>query len=128
MDSEAYSRPERRTALIARELACYCINIAVLSKTRLAEEGSVDELKGGFTFFWKGKAKDEERIHGVGLASKTSVLKQLPDLPTSVNERLMKFRFPLNRTRHVTLISAYVPTFTSSDEVKKAFLKSSAPS
>lgn len=121
MDREASSRPERRTALIARELARYRIDIAALSETRIAEEGSVDELKGGYTFFWKGKAKDEERIHGVGLAIKTSLLKQLPGLPTPVNERLMKFRFPLNRTRHITLISAYAPTLTSSDEVKETF-------
>lgn len=33
----------------------------------------------------------------------------------------MKFRFPLNCTRHVTIISAYAPTLTSSDEVKETF-------
>ena len=60
MDREASSRAERRTALIARQLACYHINIAAISKTRVAEEGSVAELKGGYTFFWKGNAKDEE--------------------------------------------------------------------
>lgn len=121
MDRENFSRPERRTALVARELARYRIDIAALSETRLAEEGSVTELKGGYTFFWKGKSKDEDRIHGVGLAIKTSLLKQLPDLPTSINERLMKIRFPVNRTRHATIISAYAPTLTSSDEMKEVF-------
>ena len=121
MDRDTSLRPQRRTALIARELARYQIDIAALSETRLAEEGSVAEPKGGYTFFWKGKAKDEERIHGVGLAIKTSLLSKLPNLPSSVNERLMKLRFPLNRSRHVTLISAYAPTLTSSDEVKEAF-------
>ncbi|KAL6484011.1 hypothetical protein MHYP_G00088840 [Metynnis hypsauchen] len=51
MDREASLRPERRTALIARELARYSIDIAALSETRLAEEGSVAEPKGGYTFF-----------------------------------------------------------------------------
>ncbi|XP_076038059.1 uncharacterized protein LOC143023423 [Oratosquilla oratoria] len=121
MDRENSSRPERRTALVARELARYRIDMAALSETRLPEEGSVAERKGGYTFFWKGKSKDEDRIHGVGLAIKTSLLKQLPDLPTSINERLMKIRFPLDRSRHATIISAYAPTLTSSDEAKEAF-------
>ena len=33
----------------------------------------------------------------------------------------MKLRFPLNPSRHVTVISAYAPTLTSSDEAKDAF-------
>ncbi|XP_076069804.1 uncharacterized protein LOC143041683 [Oratosquilla oratoria] len=121
MDRENSSRPERRTALVARELARYRIDMAALSETRLPEEGSVAERKGGYTFFWKGKSKDEDRIHGVRLAIKTSLLKQLPDLPTSISERLMKIRFPLDRSRHATIISAYAPTLTSSDEAKEAF-------
>ena len=79
------------------------------------------EPKGGYTFFWRGKAKDEDRIHGVGLAIKTSLCKQLPDLPTPVSELLMKLRFLLNPSCHVTVVSAYVPTLTSSDEAKDAF-------
>ena len=91
------------------------------SETRLAEEGSIAESKGGCTFFWKGKAKDEDRMHGVGLAIKTSLSRQLPELPTPVSERLMKLRFRLNPFRHVTVISAYAPNLTSSDEAKDAF-------
>ena len=121
MDRDTSSRPDRRTALIARELSRYNIDIAALSETRLAEEGSLAEPKGGYTFFWRGKAKDEDRIHGVGLAIKTSLCRQLPDLPTPVSERLMKLRFPLNSSRHATVISAYAPTLTSSDEIKDAF-------
>ena len=96
LDRDAFSRPERRTALIAGELGKYQIDIAALSETRLAEEGSVVEPKGGYTFFWREKAKDGDRIHGVGLAIKTSLCRQLPDLPTPVRERLMKLRLPLN--------------------------------
>ena len=69
LDRDTSLRPERRTALIARELGKYQIDIAALSETsRIADEGSVAEPKGGYTFFWRGKAKDEDRIHGVGLA------------------------------------------------------------
>ena len=122
-DRESASRPERRTALLARELARYRIDIAALSETRLADEGSIEERKGGYTFFWKGKPENEDRIHGVGLAIRSSLLRQLPDLPTCVNERLIKLRFPLHPSRHVTVISAYAPTLTSSDEVKDSFYK-----
>ena len=95
----------------------YRIDVAALSETRHAEEGSVVEPKGGYTFLWRGKAKDEDRLHGVGLAIKTSLCRQLPDLPTLVSERLMKLRLPLNPSRHVTVISAYAPTLTSSEEL-----------
>ena len=72
LDWDASSRLERKTALITRELGKYQIDIAANSETRLAEEGSTVEPKGGYTFFWRGKAKYEDRIHGVGLAIKTS--------------------------------------------------------
>ena len=121
LDRDASSRPERRTALIVRELGIYQIDIAALSETRLAEESSIAEPKGGYTFFWRGKAKDGDRIHGVGLAIKISLCRPLPDLPTPVSELLMKLRFPLNPSRHVTVISAYAPTLASSDEAKDAF-------
>ena len=121
LDRDASSRPERRTALIARELDKYQIDIVALSETRLAEEGSIAEPKGGYTFFWRGKAKDEDRLHGVGLAIKTLLCRQLPDIPTPVSEQLMKLRFPLNPSRHVTVINAYAPTLTGSDEAKDAF-------
>ena len=65
--------------LIARELGKYQTDIATLSETRLAEEGSIAEPKGGYTFFWRGKAKVEDKVHGVGLAIKTSLCRQLPD-------------------------------------------------
>ena len=113
--------PKRRTALIARELGKYQIDVATLSETSLVEEVSIAEPTGEYTFFWRGKAKDEDRIHGARLAIKTSFYRQLPDLPTPVSERLMKLHFPLTPSRHVTVISAYSPTLTSSDEAKDAF-------
>ena len=45
LDQDAFSRPERRTALIARELGKYQTDIAALSETKLVEEGSVAEPK-----------------------------------------------------------------------------------
>ena len=41
LDRETTNRPERRTALVAMELAKYNIDIAVLSETRFHASGSL---------------------------------------------------------------------------------------
>jgi len=46
MDSDSFHRPARRTTLIAAELHRYNIDIAALSETRLADEGSLTEVGG----------------------------------------------------------------------------------
>ena len=74
-------------------------------------------------FFWKGKSQTEDRVHGVGFAIRTTLLKNISDLPAGISERLMKMRIPLSHSRYVTVISAYAPTLTSSDEVKELFYK-----
>ena len=58
-------RPERRTALIAKELERYSIDIAALQETRLQGQGQLREDK--FTFFWSGRS-DEKREAGVAFA------------------------------------------------------------
>ncbi|XP_072181335.1 craniofacial development protein 2-like [Diadema setosum] len=121
MDRDDAARPQRRTALVAKELSRYNIDIAALSETRIAEEGSLTEPTTGYTFFWKGKAQNEDRIHGVGLAIKTSLMRQISDLPTGISERLMTLRLPLSHKRHATIISAYAPTLTSSEEAIEEF-------
>ena len=64
---------------------------------------------------------DEDRIHGVELAIKSSLMEQLPTLSIGVNERLMKLRLPLGRNRYATIISAYAPTLTSPEETIEQF-------
>lgn len=51
-----------QTAIISRELKRFQIDIAALSETRLDDEGQLREEKGGYTFYWKGKTADEQRI------------------------------------------------------------------
>ena len=48
-DSE--DRPQRRSALVARELARLDIDIAALSEVRFAEQGSLREDGAGYTLF-----------------------------------------------------------------------------
>ena len=115
------SRPQRRTALIANELSRYNINRAAISETLLAEEGSLTESDGGYTFFWKGEALHEDRIHGVGFVIKPKLLKQIPSLPTGVNARLMKLCLPISKKRFIAIISMYAPTMTCSKEIREQF-------
>ena len=49
LDREGTSRPERRRALIDRELDRYKVDIAALSETRLADVG--EEHEANYTFF-----------------------------------------------------------------------------
>ncbi|VDL91911.1 unnamed protein product [Schistocephalus solidus] len=44
------NRPERRMSLVARELACYKMDIAALSETRFSEQGQLEEVGSSYTF------------------------------------------------------------------------------
>ena len=49
----ATDRPERRTSLVAMELAKYNIDIAILSETRFHASGGLNDL--AYTFYCSGK-------------------------------------------------------------------------
>ena len=60
-DTVNANRPEPRSALIAKELGHYWMDIIALLETRLAEEGSFAEETGSYTLFWSGKSKTCKR-------------------------------------------------------------------
>jgi len=97
-------------AFIAAELSRYNVDIAALSESRLADEGSLTEVGGGYTFSWKGLHSDDRRIHGVGFAIRTSLLSQITESPVGINAPLMTLRLPLIKGRYMTVVSAYAPT------------------
>ena len=115
--------PSRRPALAAAKLNRYSIDIAALSETRLADEGSLTEVGERYTFFWKGLPEAFPRIHGVGFAIRSTLLPQ-PETPVAVSERLMILRIPLIKGRFMTLVSAYAPTLTRLQRLyKRPFLR-----
>ena len=122
-DRDDSSRPERRTALVAMELARYNIDVAALSETRLADEGQISETGAGYTFFWKGKTAEEPRLHGVGFAIRNSLVRMHNLLPVHVSERITTLRIPLQHG-HVTIVSVYAPTLDSEVDVKESFYAS----
>ena len=121
LDRKKAKRPERRTALIARELKRYKLPIVALSETRFEGEGDLTEREAGYTFFWSGRKADEKRESGVGFAIRSSLVSKLDQPPKGINDRLMTLRLSLQGKRFATLISAYAPTLTNPDEVKETF-------
>ncbi|BHF85095.1 hypothetical protein SprV_1002825300 [Sparganum proliferum] len=114
LDNPRSNRPERRTALVARELARYKVDIAALSETRFSEQGQLEEVGAGYTFFWSGRPRTERRDAGVAFAIRNDIVGRLPCLPQGINDRLMSLRLPLRRRgKFATIISAYAPPLTS---------------
>ena len=108
MDDDSPGRPERRTAVVTRELQRFNIDIAALFEARFSDEDQLIGEKSGITLFWVGKPKGERR-GGVGFAIRTSLVKQV-EQPTSINERIMKMRISLSRGRYLSMLSVYAPT------------------
>ena len=111
----------RPSAIVARELDRYGLDIAALSETRILGESMFEEIGGGYTFFLKGKPVGDKHYHGVGFAIRTKLVKHLDGmLPVGINERLMTMSFPLEGSI-LSIISAYAPTLAQSDETKDYF-------
>ena len=118
---ETKRRAERPSAVIARELSRYDIDIAALSETRISGETILEEVGGGYTFFLIGRPEGFKREYGVGFAIKSKLVGCLNGkYPKGINERLMSMELPLTGCT-LTLISAYAPTLQSSAEMKGIF-------
>ena len=72
LDREAADRPEKRTALVAMELAKYNNDIAALCETRFSESGSLSDLE--YSFFRRCKPEGERTEAGVGFAIKMNIV------------------------------------------------------
>ncbi|VDL97217.1 unnamed protein product [Schistocephalus solidus] len=121
LDNPRSNQPERRMALVARELSRYKVDIASLSETRLSEQGQLQEVSAGYTFSWSGWLKTERRDAGVAFAIRNDIVGRLPCLPQGINNRLMSLCLLIRGDLFTTIISAYTPPITSSDAAKDKF-------
>ena len=112
LDREGADRPERRTALVAMELAKYNIDNATLCETSFSESGSLNDLE--YSFFWSGKPEGETREAGVGFAINTDIRHK-----ADINVTTMKL--PVSKDNFATIISVYALTITNPYENKEAF-------
>ncbi|VDL93798.1 unnamed protein product [Schistocephalus solidus] len=95
--------------LVVPELARYKVDIAALSETRLSEQGQLEEVGAGFTFFWSGRPKTERHDAGVAFAIRNDIVGHLPYLPLGNNDRLMSLHRPLQEDKFATIIRTYAP-------------------
>ncbi|VDL98927.1 unnamed protein product [Schistocephalus solidus] len=105
----------------ARELARYKVNIAALNETRFSEQGQLEDVGAGYTYFGSGRPKAERRDAGVAFAIRNVIVGRLPCLPQGINDRLRSLLLPLWGYKFTIIISVYAPPMTSSDAAKDKF-------
>ncbi|VDM05576.1 unnamed protein product [Schistocephalus solidus] len=81
VDNPRSHRSERRTALVARELARYKMDLDALSETRFSEQGQLEEVGAGYTFYWSARTKAEKRDAGGAFPIRKVIAGRLPGLP-----------------------------------------------
>jgi len=119
LDSD--DRHKRRTAIIARELARYKIDIAASSETRLSGETELEEVGARYTLFCMGQPVGQTRQAGIGFVIRTALISQLEQRPQGLSPRLMTMKLHPKRGRSAILISAYAATMSNDDADKEAF-------
>nr|VZI26344.1 unnamed protein product [Spirometra erinaceieuropaei] len=115
------NRPERRTMIVAQELAHYKVDIATLSEICFSEQGQLQEVRAGCTFFRSSRPKAERREEDTPIVPRNDIVGRLSCLPQSVNDRLMSPRLPLQGDELVTISSVYAPPMTGPDKARDKF-------
>ncbi|BHF65569.1 hypothetical protein SprV_0200858200 [Sparganum proliferum] len=85
-DNLRSNRPERRTALVARELARYKVDIDTLSETRFFEQSQLEEVGAGYTFLWSGRPSAERFDAGISSAIGNDIVGRSPCLPQTIKD------------------------------------------
>ncbi|BHF83300.1 hypothetical protein SprV_0802644200 [Sparganum proliferum] len=71
-----------------RGLALNKVDIATLSETQLFEQGQLEEVRAGYTFFWSGRLRAERRDAGVAFAVQNDIAGRLSCLPQAISDNL----------------------------------------
>ncbi|VDN13031.1 unnamed protein product [Dibothriocephalus latus] len=80
------------------------VDIAALSESRFSDEGYVEEVGVGYTFYL-GCPKAERREASVAFAIRTDIVGCLPCLPQDINDCLMSLRLPLRGGKFAIIVS-----------------------
>nr|VZI31455.1 unnamed protein product [Spirometra erinaceieuropaei] len=83
------------------------MGVDTLRKTRLSEQGQLEEVGAGHTFFWRGRQKAERCESVVAFDIQIDTLKQLPCLSHGINDRFITPSLPIWGAKLATTISAY---------------------
>ncbi|KAL1447535.1 hypothetical protein WDU94_013872, partial [Cyamophila willieti] len=111
----------RRTAVVARELKRYDIDIAALQETHLKESGQVEEKHAGYTYFWSGCSEDQPNYYGVALCVKSHLIKKgIVSEPNCYSDRIMSISIR-EQNSDIELINCYAPTMNNDINVIETF-------
>ncbi|BHF69306.1 hypothetical protein SprV_0301235000 [Sparganum proliferum] len=113
--------PERSTHTARQSHYGMRVDIATLSETRFSEQGQLEEVGAGYTFFWSGRPRAERRDADASFAIRNDIVGRLPCLPQGISDRQMSLRLPLRVGRFSTIISAYASPMTGSDIAREKF-------
>ena len=125
-DHDGADWPEWRTALTAKELARYNVQIAAFGKTWLAEEGQLSKLDLGYTFFSIGCSGYVCCEVGLGFAIKSNLVNKLSVPPNGVYDHLMRVQLPVSGKQHATLVSTMPQPWQILMMPRKGFTKTSS--
>ncbi|BHF81822.1 hypothetical protein SprV_0802495600 [Sparganum proliferum] len=115
------SRPERRTALVAREQARYNVEIATLSENSFFEQRQLEEIGAGYTFFWSSRHKAERRDADAAFAIRNDIVGRLPCLQQDINDHLMGLCLPLRGGKSAIIVSVCTSPMTRHDAARGKF-------
>uniref|UniRef100_A0A183SJ69 DUF1214 domain-containing protein n=1 Tax=Schistocephalus solidus TaxID=70667 RepID=A0A183SJ69_SCHSO len=99
-------RPHRATIAIG---GLNQVDIDTLNETRFSEQGQLEEVSAGYTFFWSGRPKAEQCDAGLTFAIRNEIGGGPPGVPQGINDRPMSLRWPLQGNKFTTIISVYDP-------------------
>ena len=78
------SRPERRSALVAKELQQCSMGIVASSEMRIVNEDQFAELSDSCSFLWRGRWEEYKRESGVAFPVQTSIVASLEEFPSGL--------------------------------------------
>lgn len=111
----------RRSAIIAKELNKYNIDIAALQETHLKDSGQFEEKSEGYTYLWSGCAEGEENHYGVSICVRSDLLKKGVITETCCySDRMMSIKINEQSTETV-LVCCYAPTLNDDVNTIEAF-------
>nr|VZI50989.1 unnamed protein product [Spirometra erinaceieuropaei] len=107
-DNPRNNRPERMTAVVARELVHYKVDITALGEARFSKQGPPEEVGAGYTFF----SRQSNGTRASPLPTGTTSWDDCR-LPQGINDRLMSPGLPLRGDKFATIVSIYAPHMTN---------------
>ena len=95
MDKCKNNAPDKKTTIVASKQKKYSIDIANLSETRFADNGSICEAGSGYPIYLTGEKESEHRQPGVWFSISNDILKIIDTFVAGASESMMKMRVKL---------------------------------